>query len=258
MILHFIKYQGTGNDFIIVDNRNGIADDIEINVISDLCDRKFGIGADGFILIEKHTSYDFQMKYFNADGSRSFCGNGSRCAVHFANTLGMCQNEEITFEAIDGKHYARIVGDEIHIRMNDVTEVEFGDDYYYLNTGSPHYISFVENLTEMDIVSEAKKVRYNDRFKEVGTNVNFVQKGDSKLDIRTYERGVEDETLSCGTGATAVAIASFLKGDSVSPTKIGVEGGELQIIFEKAGSQHFTNIWLCGPATSVYTGSIEL
>ncbi len=257
MSLKFHKYQGTGNDFVMIDNRNSVFDKNNLKLVAQLCDRRFGIGADGLILIENHDSVDFEMIYFNADGTKSFCGNGSRCAVAFAKYLNIIETNT-TFLAIDGIHEATIDKDIVELKMGNVQQVEAGDNYYFINTGSPHYIEYKEDVQSIDIVTEAHKVRYNTRFKEQGTNVNYVQKNADSLEIRTYERGVEDETLSCGTGATAVALSGALKHNLASPVTIKVQGGELQIKFNKVSANEFKDIWLIGKGESVFFGEIEI
>ncbi len=257
MTINFSKYQGTGNDFVIIDNRNRLFPKENLKLVSKLCDRKFGIGSDGLILIEKHDEFDFELVYFNADGSKSFCGNGSRCGVAFAKKIGLI-NSSTTFHAIDGVHHAKMNDQVVHLKMNDVNEVETINDNYFLDTGSPHYIVFNDNIKDMDIIKDAHSIRYNDRFKEKGTNVNFVETNNHTISIRTYERGVEDETLSCGTGATAVGISSYLHHNIKPPIKINVEGGELTIDFNIVDNEHFNNIWLIGPATHVFDGTIDL
>lgn len=254
--MNFYKYQGTGNDFVMIDNRQNKIDKSDLKLVAKLCDRKFGIGADGLILIENHPEVDFDMIYFNADGTKSFCGNGSRCAVAFANYLGIIENKT-TFNAIDGIHEATINGELIELKMGDVSNVEQGQDYFFIETGSPHYIQYTASVQEIDIVPTAHKVRYNERFKEKGTNVNFVQKVGETLEMRTYERGVEDETLSCGTGATAVALAMHQnKKTTATKIKISVQGGVLEIQFE-VNDKGYSQIFLSGPAEQVYSGTIK-
>lgn len=257
MSITFYKYQGTGNDFVIIDNRELLFDKRNLALVKKLCDRKFGIGADGLILIENHPSLDFDLIYFNLDGSQSFCGNGSRCGVAFAKFLGIIE-DATTFNAIDGVHEAKIKDNLVYLKMNDVTEVEVGEDYFFTNTGSPHYIKYVTDLDEVNIISDAHKVRYNDRFKTEGTNVNFVEIEDEKVCMRTYERGVEDETLSCGTGATAVALATAIKHGAKSPINIKVVGGDLKISFDKTTDNSFSNIWLIGEVKQVFKGEITI
>ena len=256
MKVNFYKYQGTGNDFVMIDNRNLLIDKTDLSLVKRLCDRKFGIGADGLILIENHPELDFEMIYFNADGTQSFCGNGSRCAVAFAKKLGII-TQTTSFLAIDGVHQATIVDDKVELKMVDVSSIEKTENFFFIHTGSPHYIEYHQNVSEIDLVREAQKIRYNLRFEKEGTNVNFVEKLDSNsLVMRTYERGVEDETLSCGTGATAVALSGFLLHGLASPVKIHVRGGELEIKFKNITNQQFTDIWLIGPAKEVFSGEI--
>ena len=257
MKMNFYKYQGTGNDFVMIDNRQNKIDKSDLKLVAKLCDRKFGIGADGLILIENHPEVDFDMIYFNADGTKSFCGNGSRCAIAFANYLGIIENKT-TFNAIDGIHEATINGELIELKMGDVSNVEQGQDYFFIETGSPHYIQYTASVQVIDIVPTAHKVRYNERFKEKGTNVNFVQKVGETLEMRTYERGVEDETLSCGTGATAVALSGAIKHGLTSPVAIKVQGGDLQIKFNQISDNEFDNIWLIGKGEQVYSGEMTV
>ncbi len=261
--INFFKYQGTGNDFIMIDNRchifsleNSSCKNIEA-LISKLCDRKFGIGADGLILIQNHEDYDFEMVYYNADGSQSMCGNGSRCAVHFASYLGIVQ-EKTTFLAIDGAHSAFIEGELIHLKMNNVSEVKNINDNIFIDTGSPHIIKYVDDIATYPIFDEGRKIRNSAFFKKEGTNVNFVQLLDrNKISVRTYERGVEDETLSCGTGVTAVSLAVSAKG-LVSPISIKTLGGMLKVSFSKIDEETFEEIYLIGPAGMVFEGKIKI
>lgn len=253
----FYKYQGTGNDFVILDNRKLVFDRTNLALVKQLCDRKFGIGADGLILIENHVDFDFELIYFNSDGSKSFCGNGSRCGVAFAKFLGII-DEKTKFLAIDGEHEALIKNNKVHLKMNNVSNVETINQDYFLNTGSPHYIIYNEKLKDLNIIEEAHKIRYNNRFKDEGTNVNFACVNNNQVNIRTYERGVENETLSCGTGATAVALSAHLKNGLTSPITIKVEGGELEIAFTKIDNNNFTDIWLIGEAKQVFKGDISI
>ncbi len=255
MALHFYKYQGTGNDFIMLDNRNGLIRNQKELAIK-LCKRKFGIGSDGLILIENSKESDFEMIFYNPDGSQSFCGNGSRCAVAFANFLGII-NTNTSFVAIDGKHKAILNSDKtVSLKMNDVENIERGSNYYYLNTGSPHYIAYTDNIEELNLVDEGRKIRYNNRFAKEGTNVNFVKKNKNFVEVRTYERGVENETLSCGTGVTAVALSTFYEGLTKNSCIVKTKGGELSVNFE-ATNKGFQNIWLTGPAKLVFKGEIN-
>ncbi len=254
-MIEFTKYQGTGNDFIMIDDRAQVIQRTDTELIQRLCDRKFGIGADGLILLRNHSEVDFEMLYFNADGRESsMCGNGGRCIVAFAVSLGIIE-KETTFMAIDGLHEARIVAAQVELKMGDVEKVEQGDDFYCMNTGSPHYIKFVEKVGDVDVYSAGKAIRYNNRFEAEGINVNFVEAIDSRITVATYERGVEDETLSCGTGVTAAALAFYLQnGYSVGfAIPVKTKGGNLEVRFQPAG-KGFTDIWLCGPAEAVFTG----
>lgn len=258
MTIKFYKYQGTGNDFVMIDNRDLSLNKSDLSLAKKLCDRKFGIGADGLILIENHCELDFEMIYFNADGTQSFCGNGSRCAVAFAHELGMIQ-KTTRFMAIDGIHDAKISKERVELKMGDKPTFEQSDEFFFIHTGSPHYIEYRANVSEIDIISEAQKIRYNERFKAEGTNVNYVEYlvGNS-LKMRTYERGVEGETLSCGTGATAVALSGSVKYNLNSPVVIHVPGGELEVRFDEIANRQFENIWLIGPAEKTFVGEIIL
>ena len=258
MNIHFEKYQGTGNDFIMIDNTNNQYDFMVVDDVKKLCKRRFGIGADGLILINSHADYDFEMRYFNADGTMSFCGNGARCAVHFAQKLKIIK-DTTRFLAIDGVHEARIFSNEIALKMNDVTTWKEKISDYEINTGSPHYIIFVDNLSAFDIIEIGKNIRYSDPYKLNGINVNLAEVVDNKISMLTYERGVEGETFSCGTGATAVAIAHAIKtkvrGSFSQP--IYVKGGVLTVSAEFNGEK-FTNIILKGPATYIFNGTVRL
>lgn len=265
MKLNFYKYQGTGNDFIICLDEEFDAENRENStLISGLCDRKFGIGADGFIVLERKSAgekSDFYMHYFNSDGKKSsLCGNGSRCAVAHANYLGWV-NEKCVFEASDGLHTAVVVKNEaliVKINMSNVFNIRNSGYDYVLDTGSPHYVKFVHNLDHIDIKESGKKIRNSEEFSLLGINVNFVQENDENLEVCTFERGVEDETLSCGTGVTAAALAYVYKNRLKGSHKVSVEtkGGELQVEFDRA-EDLFCNIWLSGPAHQVYSGQIE-
>lgn len=254
--INFHKYQGTGNDFVMIDNRGGGFDKSDLKLIASLCDRRFGIGADGVILIETSDSADFEMVYFNPDGSQSLCGNGSRCAVMFASHLGMIQNDT-SFLAIDGVHKAQIKNGLVHLLMHDVSSYELVDQDFLIDTGSPHYIRYVKNTDSLDPIVEGRKVRYSERFSREGVNVNFLEViSQDELKIRTYERGVEDETFSCGTGCTAAALSLGLK-TGVNQVKLNAIGGELKVSFKRDG-EHFKDIYLIGPAESVFAGEISL
>src|SRR3546814_455488 len=208
--ISFSKYQGAGNDFIIIDDRSGrICPDVEL--FSNWCNRRFGIGADGVMLVRNHSELDFEMLYFNADGREgSMCGNGGRCIAAFARELGITGTES-RFMAVDGPHRARISDGEVSLEMKDVSRVEENEGDYILDTGSPHFIRITNQLTNLDVIGEGRAIRYNDRFREEGINVNFVEPVGQRYAVRTYERGVEDETFACGTGVTAVALAMAVK-----------------------------------------------
>ena len=259
MQIHCYKYQGTGNDFVLLDNREKNIS-LTTEQIKWLCNRRFGIGADGLILLELEPGIDFKMVYFNSDGNESsMCGNGGRCITAFAKYLGII-NSEAKFLAIDGIHEAKIESDLVSLKMNDVRQVEVGENYFYLNTGSPHYVKFVNNLEEFNVFKEGKKIRNNDRFVFEGTNVNFIEKIDHELFVRTYERGVENETLSCGTGVTAAALVAALKGVSTDKNNCAIKtlGGHLNVKFDKVLENTFYNIWLQGPATFVFKTTIDV
>lgn len=254
----FNKYQGAGNDFIIIDNRKGFINPDNSELINRLCNRRFGIGADGLILISDHNKFDFEMKYFNSDGKPgSMCGNGGRCTAHFALKSGISGKKQ-KFLAFDGPHEAQVENDTVRLQMADVTTYKLVDNNYFINTGSPHYIIFSDNIDNINVFEEGKKIRWSAKFAPDGTNVDFVQVTDNGLNIRTFERGVEDETLACGTGVTASAIASVLKGHFVTPLiNVRTRGGNLKVEF-KINNEKITNIWLTGPATFVFEGKINI
>lgn len=257
MKFHFFKYQATGNDFILIDNRSGELS-FSKEQIGKLCDRRFGIGADGLILIESDPDANFSVNYFNRDGSQSLCGNGSRAAVHFASYLGIT-NGKANFSAYDGLHKAELLDSGVvRLKMNDVEGVERVGEDYLIDTGSPHYIRFVSGIGDFPVVEEGKKIRYSDRFRAKGVNVNFVElQDDGTIYVRTYERGVEAETLSCGTGVTAAALAAYFSGLQ-SPVGIKTRGGALQVEFKTGQSGTFHDIFLTGPAKMVFEGVLEL
>lgn len=259
MKINFSKYQGTGNDFIIIDNRNN---QVQLNNehIVFLCHRRYGIGSDGLILIQNHSELDFEMVFYNPDSSQSFCGNGSRCAVVFANSLNLF-DQKTEFLSTDGVHEAELMNDSwVSLKMHDVSEHEKINADLFIDTGSPHYL--IQNNMEngFDLISEARKVRYNDRFMEKGVNVNFIRSEDDVIHLRTYERGVENETLSCGTGVTASALANHIYNGNLNGSftqKVISQGGSLEVDFQSDGEQ-FTEIYLKGPAAFVYEGEIEI
>lgn len=259
MTYTFYKYQGTGNDFIIIDNRSLNIDKADTKSVAQLCDRRFGIGADGLILLENHDTVDFKMVYYNADGNESsMCGNGGRCIVHFARFLGIITSEA-TFEAIDGLHKAVIDLDNVKLQMKDVDGISKQNDDVMLDTGSPHYVTLIEEgLHTMNVEESGAAIRNSDMFKSEGINVNFVEpKSENIFSVRTYERGVEAETLSCGTGVTAVAIAmhnlNLTKSNLVT---LNTQGGTLQVKFD-FNPNGYTSIWLIGPAKQVFKGEVE-
>ncbi len=258
MEIEFVKYQGTGNDFIMLDNSTGKYDAFTVKQISFLCNRKIGIGADGLIKLSKKEGYDFEVEYFNADGTQSFCGNGARCSVAFAKELGWIENEG-SFLAIDGLHSATISNEGVvRIDMLPVTEVLNKGKDFFLDTGSPHYVHFSEDES-IDIVSFGKEIRFSEEYKDDGVNVNLVRIIDeSTIHVETYERGVEDETLSCGTGVTACALVYMLKNKRKSAIiKVQTKGGLLSVESEFDKEKGFRNIWLSGPAKKVFHGRID-
>ena len=257
MLLHFFKYHGTGNDFILIDNRQEKLSKNDTKLIQRLCDRHFGIGADGLILMERDASVDFNMRYFNADGKPgSMCGNGGRCAVAFAQFLGMIE-DEATFLAAGARYQAKIEGQRIHLHMQDVQVVETHDSHWFVDTGSPHHVELVDRLSEYDVRGRGADLRYN-KYGESGSNINFVeQRSPNSFEVRTYERGVEDETLSCGTGVTAVALAMHHSGKTqAKQVEIITHGGKLEVRFEGDEKGYF-NIQLIGPAEQVFKGYME-
>jgi len=260
MTINFKKYQGTGNDFILIDNRDGKVQ-LSNEQVKQLCDRKFGIGADGLMLLEDELSFDFKMVYYNSDGNpSSMCGNGGRCITKFAKDLGII-TDKTRFLAVDGAHDAIILEDgTVSLKMTDVKNIEAGTDFFFMNTGSPHYVKHTSNVVALNVFEEGRKIRNSDRFKEEGTNVNFIERFDDYLFVRTYERGVENETLSCGTGVTASALAAACIGMSTSKNNCIVKtpGGNLNVKFDKVLENTFYNIWLEGAAQFVFKGSIEV
>jgi diaminopimelate epimerase len=256
----FYKYQGTGNDFVIIDNRDLKFDRRNNALVAKLCDRRFGIGADGLMLLQSKAGFDFEMVYYNSDGNESsMCGNGGRCIVEFARSLGLV-NDHAHFIAIDGPHIAGVKPQFISLKMNDVKNVELNADFSFLNTGSPHYVAFVNDISNYNVFEEGKKIRNNKRFKDEGTNVNFVEKQYNDLFVRTFERGVEGETYSCGTGVTAAALVAAIKNVSTTEDHCSIKtlGGNLNVKFKKQAGNSFSDIWLEGPATFVFKGQIEV
>lgn len=257
--MKFFKYQGTGNDFIIIDDRSN-SFDLNMDQIHALCDRRFGIGADGLMLLQEAADYDFRMVYFNSDGTQgTMCGNGGRCLVRFANDLGIIQ-DSTEFIAVDGPHSAEVFPDKISLKMQDVDSIKELENAYFANTGSPHYVGFCKDLKTYNVFENGAKIRYSEQFKnQNGTNVNFVEEiGENELFVRTYERGVEDETYSCGTGVTASALIAHHSKNLKSPISIKTIGGNLQVSFEKNQKNNYFNIYLIGPAEKVFEGFINL
>lgn len=259
MDIDFNKYQGAGNDFVIIDNRGKSFPADNISLVEQICNRRFGIGADGLMLLQNCDGFDFEMRYFNSDGREaSMCGNGGRCIVAFARQLRIIENET-RFLAVDGAHRAIVEkNDDISLQMSDVNRIEIIENDYFLDTGSPHFVRFVENLDGLDVYTEGRAIRYSDRFREKGTNVNFVKQDGNHLAVCTYERGVEDETLACGTGITASALSAAHKsGVEKGYFSVKAKGGNLSVSFEK-GRNGFKNIWLRGPAQYVFKGTITI
>ncbi len=257
MARSFYKYQATGNDFVMIDNRGGGFPGEDREYIRHLCDRRFGIGADGLILLEDEPGYDFRMVYYNADGREgSMCGNGGRCIAAFARKLGLV-SDSCSFLATDGPHEARLEGDVVWLKMGDVAQVHQKPKYVFLDTGSPHHVQEVSELDDFDVRGQGRRLRYG-LYGEPGSNINFVSPLEgNRFRVRTYERGVEDETYSCGTGVTAVALAMSETG-KLDGSEAGIEtrGGDLSVRFRKAPDGSYTDIWLAGPAQEVFKGSV--
>jgi diaminopimelate epimerase len=260
MKISFQKYQGTGNDFVILDNRTKDSS-LTASHIRHICDRRFGVGGDGLMLLNEKEGYDFEMKYYNADGRESsMCGNGGRCLVKFAYELGIHKNV-YHFVASDGLHEAEIDTDgTVSLRMQDVNRVAKFHGDFILNTGSPHYIKMVNDVMNVDVFKKGRDIRYSKEFEQEGINVNFVEhlSDDDKILVRTYERGVEDETWSCGTGVTAAALICYHNENGFNDVQVKTLGGTLTVEFDRMDDNHYTNIWLSGPAEKVFEGSIEL
>ncbi|MBL7703197.1 MAG: diaminopimelate epimerase [Ferruginibacter sp.] len=260
MKIEFFKYQGTGNDFVILENRDHKYDSLTPQQVKHICNRRFGVGADGLMLLNNHPELDFEMIYFNADGNESsMCGNGGRCLVQFAKNQGM-HKSTYHFMAIDGKHEADIdMHHIVRLKMQDVNKVEYHSGYAILNTGSPHFVKFADNVENIDVVQTGQEIRYSKQFAVEGINVNFVETIDEDgIFVRTYERGVEDETMSCGTGVTASALMNAHNENGFNRVEIRTPGGHLSVEYNKIDDEHFDNIWLCGPAQFVYKGEIEI
>jgi diaminopimelate epimerase len=261
MKIEFFKYQGTGNDFVVIDNRNGTNLSFTEKQVKNLCDRRFGIGADGLMLLKDKSEYDFEMIYYNSDGREgSMCGNGGRCLVKFAESLGI-QKEVYKFKATDGDHEAKIDGNGIVcLKMNDIDTIKNYHGDFMVNTGSPHYVKLVPKLANLDVFKKGSEIRYSREFEKEGINVNFVEQMDEpdKIFVRTYERGVENETLSCGTGVTAAALVCYHNENGFNEVEVKTLGGRLNVEFDRVEDGKFRNIWLCGPAQRVFDGIIDL
>ncbi len=255
MKIHFFKYQGTGNDFIMIDDRETIFPRENEKLVANLCQRRFGIGADGLILLRQHADTDFEMIYFNADGKEgSMCGNGGRCTVQFAHDLGIF-NGTTQFMAVDGLHEAYLENELVSLKMGDVNKIDFHNEAAFVDTGSPHYLKFVNDLENYPVIHNGSNIRHS--FREGGTNANFLEMKGNTLHVRTFERGVEDETWSCGTGVTAAALyTANATGKHVVP--IQTKGGQLEVRFEKLTDGHFKDIYLTGPAKCVFAGNLDI
>ncbi len=270
MVIPFYKYQGTGNDFVIINSFQDKMLDLDINKIQHICSRKFGVGSDGLIIIKESSRYHFKMDFYNPDGSQSFCGNGARCAVHFAFTSNIITENPCVFQAIDGAHKAFVCQDEVKIEMSNIGLIERIDatqqskkmkDSYFLNTGSPHFASYVNNISDLESILEiGQEIRFSEAYKKNGVNVNLMFKqGLNAIEMRTYERGVEGETLSCGTGATACALIHANQKDFQGKiVEVKTRGGDLKVSFDKSATGDFSNVFLIGPAKQIFNGQIEI
>lgn len=261
MVINFFKYQGTGNDFIIIDNRDNQYNSLTTEQVNTLCDRRFGIGADGLMLLNSKEGYDFEMIYYNSDGNiGSMCGNGSRCLVKFAHHLKIIK-DNCEFIAFDGPHQARInEKNTVSVQMQNVNGIEKRKGSFILNTGSPHFVIFNSDVDDLNVLEEGRDIRYGKEFAEKGINVNFVEQLSKveEIKVRTYERGVEDETLSCGTGVTASALVCYHNDNGYNNVIVHTRGGTLTVEFDRIAEGQFTNIWLSGPAEKVFEGFFEL
>ena len=258
MKLPFYKYQGTGNDFVIVNGIELNLNSIEYSVVKYICDRRFGIGADGLMIISKSKDFDFEMIYYNSDGGLStMCGNGGRCISHLAHNLGIA-GENVKFLAADGPHFAVVDGSLVALGMRDVFDLKnVSANDYITNTGSPHYVRISDDQSLSDIVMVGKSVRYSRDYADEGINVNLISWNGNILKVATYERGVEDETLSCGTGVTASALVASVHFGVQSPIKVSTKGGDLVVSFNK-NDKGFSDVILSGPAELVFKGEIEI
>ncbi len=258
--IHFQKWQATGNDFVIVDNRNHQLNNYSSDIIRRLCDRKFGVGADGFMLLENCDEYDFEMKYFNADGIEAeMCGNGARSIIGFASELGIISDNTV-FKAVDGIHHGEMINQLTYrIKMADVNKISRTESGIFLNTGVPHLVIFTNDLNNERVYEEGKRIRYSKEFAPQGTNVNFIHLSGGEIKMRTYERGVENETLSCGTGAVAACLATIFQNPSDKESFIvNVPGGSLKVSFKQFKKNQFSDIYLEGEAQKVFTGTMAI
>lgn len=256
MALKFSKYHGAGNDFILIDDRQGEFGPDKQERIARLCHRRFGIGGDGLMLLRNKAGYDFEMKYYNADGREgTMCGNGGRCIAAFARDLGII-GSKAHFMAVDGQHLANIEGHTVDLQMADVGEVRRGKGHFFMDTGSPHYVTFVDEMGKTDVDGAGKAIRHDKNVNAEGCNVNFVQITGKALHVRTYERGVEAETLACGTGIVASVLAAALKtGKGPGEYPVQAQGGKLSVRFSEKNGK-YTDIWLKGPTEFVFEGMI--
>lgn len=259
MLLHFYKYQGTGNDFVILDGREKMPELTALQ-IAEICDRRFGVGGDGLMILRNYPGYDFEMKYYNSDGREgSMCGNGGRCIIRFAYHLGM-HKDNYHFLAPDGEHDAEIdINGQVRLKMNDVVAVKQASGDFILDTGSPHYVKFVNDIREYDVPDEGRSIRHSAPFVKEGINVNFVEMvNDHTIFVRTFERGVESETWSCGTGVTASALVSAHNETGFNQVDVETLGGRLSVEYDRISEQEYRNIWLIGPAEFVFQGQINI
>lgn len=261
MKINFSKYQGTGNDFVLLDNRNREYNKLGTKQIAALCDRRFGIGADGLMKLNNRDGFDFEMEYFNSNGNvGSMCGNGGRCITRFAYHLGIhkpCYH----FMASDGQHESEIDDGTgiVNLKMKEVSGFTEVDRAFVLDTGSPHYVRMVENVMSYDVYGRGKAIRNSERYAKNGINVNFVEtKNEDEIIVRTYERGVEDETFSCGTGVTAAALVNYHNETGYNDVTVHTKGGTLVVRYNRDNDNRFSDIWLCGPAEKIFEGRIEI
>lgn len=256
MVFSFDKYQGTGNDFVMIDNRDLSIRRDASEWVSGICHRRFGVGADGLILLQPHPEGDFEMVYFNADGKEgTMCGNGGRCVIAFAEACGIVK-DRYRFLAADGWHEGYMDGEDVALLMGDVANVHAVDGAWQTDTGSPHYVQFTNGVAELDVHNLGRTIRHNEMYREKGINVNFAEHKEGGLFVRTFERGVEAETFSCGTGVTAVALADAMERalpDGQHMVTVHTPGGVLEVAFTRKGDS-FTDIWLKGPAMFVFSG----